>query len=324
MSSERVVSVIRVGPIERHPNADKLSITRVHGGYPVILRTGEFQEGDLAVYVPVDSVVPAGDPRWAFLKEDRRIRARKLRGVFSMGLLTHAEPSFQPGQDVGALLGITHYEPVLENTEEDEPDPGLFPTYTDIEPLRRWGELLDPDEPVVITEKVHGTNARYVFSDGRLWCGSRTRWKRAPGPGRSLLGSPWWAAAEQLSLAQRLARRPSLVVYGEVYGRVQELRYGLKDGVQFAAFDAFDLSDGRFLDHGRFLEVMSELELPTVPILYKGPWKDAPEGLAEGPTLIGGGAHVREGFVVRPATERFDDRVGRVILKLHGEGYLTR
>jgi RNA ligase (TIGR02306 family) len=318
MSSERVVSVVRIGPIERHPNADRLSITRVHGGYPVILRTGEFSEGDLAVYVPVDSMVPEGDPRWAFLKGDRRIRAKKMRGVFSMGLLTAIEPGFQLGQDVGAQLGITHYEPTLDNPAEDEPDPGLFPTYTDIEPLRRWADILHPDEDVVMTEKVHGTNGRFVFSDGRLWCGSRTRWKR-----RSP-SSPWWSAAEHAGMEHKLARRPSVVVYGEVYGRVQELRYGQPDHVRFAAFDAFDLQTGRFLDYPDFVALMDELELPMVPVLYEGPWKEAPEGLAEGPTVIGGGVHVREGFVVRPQHERFDDRVGRVILKLHGEGYLTR
>jgi hypothetical protein len=34
--------------------------------------------------------------------------------------------------------------------------------------------------------------------------------------------------------------------------------------------------------------------------------------------------HVREGFVVRPVRERYDPAVGRVILKLHGEGFHTR
>ena len=51
--SEFHIETLRVGPLERHPNADNLSITRVRD-YPVILRTGELQEGDLAVYVPVD------------------------------------------------------------------------------------------------------------------------------------------------------------------------------------------------------------------------------------------------------------------------------
>lgn len=39
MSSEHDVSVIRVGPVEKHPNADALSVTRVDGR-PVICRLG--------------------------------------------------------------------------------------------------------------------------------------------------------------------------------------------------------------------------------------------------------------------------------------------
>ena len=315
MSSERQVSVVRIGPIERHPNADRLSITRIHGGYPVIIRSDEFREGDHAVYLPVDSVVP-DEPRWAFLKDQRRIRARRLRGVFSMGLLARAEPGWTEGQSVGGLLGITHHEPIVEHPEEDETGPPQIPTYTDVEPLRRWPDVLRPDEEVVVTEKIHGTNGRFAWLDGRLWCGSRTRFK-ATG------ASQWWRVARDLGLAERLAEHPGLVLYGEVYGRVQELRYGLGDGVRFAVFDALDLSTGRYLDHDRLVERVDALGLPRVPLLYRGPWRELPAGLAEGATTLGG-EHVREGFVVRPVMERFDDRVGRVILKLHGEGYLTR
>lgn len=318
MSSERAVRVVRIGPVARHPNADKLSVTRIHGGYPVILKTGDFSEGDLAIYVPVDSVVPGDDPRWAFLRGSNRIRAKKLRGVFSMGLLTPIEPGMIEGEEVGERLRIVHYEPVSDNPAEDEPRQIGLPTYTDIEPLRRWSEVLSPDEEVIITEKIHGTNARFVWAEDRLWCGSRTRWKREHPK------SPWWSVASTHDLAGLLAARPGLMLFGEVYGRVQDLRYGKDDGFALAVFDALDVGRGRFLDYSDFEAAAAEMALPAAPVLYRGPWKGAPEHLAEGLTLVGGGAHVREGFVVRPARERFDDRVGRVILKLHGEGYLTR
>lgn len=315
MSSERHVTVVRIERIEPHPNADRLSITRIHGGYPVVIRSDEFREGDLAVYVPVDAIVPP-EARWAFLKDQRRIRARRIRGTFSMGLLAVAEPGWTEGQRVGELLGITHHEPIVERPDEDERDPGSIPHYTDVEPLRRWEEILRPDEEVVVTEKIHGTNGRFGWVDGRLWCGSRTRFK-VPGV------SQWWRIADAYGLAAKLAADPGLVLYGEVYGRVQELRYGVDDAVRLIVFDALDLALGRYLDYDRFVERVDRLGLPQVPVLYRGPWRDLPPGLAEGPSVLGGG-HVREGFVVRPTVERFDDRVGRVILKLHGEGYLTR
>ena len=87
------VPVVRVGAVSRHPNADTLSLTEVRG-CPVVLRTGSFAEGDLAVYVPVDAVVDTTVPELAFLaaegKTSVRIRAKRLRGTFSMGLLVAA------------------------------------------------------------------------------------------------------------------------------------------------------------------------------------------------------------------------------------------
>ena len=41
-------------------------------------------------------------------------------------------------------------------------------------------------------------------------------------------------------------------------------------------------------------------------------------------TVLGSAAHIREGVVIRPRTERHDDRTGRVILKSVSGDYLTR
>jgi hypothetical protein len=78
------------------------------------------------------------------------------------------------------------------------------------------------------------------------------------------------------------------------------------------------------LDVDIMLGLCRDLGLNVAPILYRGPWdpnrvKEWSEGLS---TLYSG--HVREGFVVRPVKERFHDTVGRVILKLHGQGYLLK
>lgn len=89
--SEWLVEVVKLGAVRKHPNADSLSMTDVHDGYPVVFRTGEFKEGDVAVYVPVDSIVP-DDPAYAFLQGKRRIKARKIRGEYSQGLLLQVSP----------------------------------------------------------------------------------------------------------------------------------------------------------------------------------------------------------------------------------------
>lgn len=90
LKSEFDPRIVRIGAVERHPGADTLSITNVEGN-PVVMKTGSFTEGDLAVYIPVDALVPTNLPEFSFLakegKTHHRIRAAKLRGVFSMGLL---------------------------------------------------------------------------------------------------------------------------------------------------------------------------------------------------------------------------------------------
>lgn len=322
--SEFHIHTVRVGEINPHPNADSLSITRVHGGYPCIIRTGELHEGDLAVYIPVDALLHVSRPMFAFLAKQAnkdgwaRIKALRLRGIFSMGLLIPADPAWAEGEDVRERLGIEKYDPPDPGVEEEGmPDPGVLPVY-DIEGVRRWPEVLVEGEEVVLTEKVHGANGRAVWHEGRLHVGSRNLFKTPDG------NNLWARVARSWRLEEKLKGTP-FAVYFEAYGAVQDLRYGLGQGmVKGAVFDVLDVRSRRWLDVDEADRLLADWELPVVPRLYRGPWSMGLSHLAEGPTVIADGANVREGFVVRPVQERWDDRVGRVILKLHGEGYLLR
>lgn len=321
MSSESRVEVVRLGAIARHENADSLGVVQVHGGYPCIVRLGEWQEGDLAAYVPLDMVVP-DVPEYAWLGGHRRIQAKRLRGIFSMGLLVPAPAGAAEGDDVTEALGIVPWEAPppkaqLANTENEAPPKTLrFPVYTDIEGLRRYGDVLVPGEEVVVTEKLHGANGRYMHDGERLWVGSRTGIKARDA--RNL----WWGVAEQLNLERRLAACPFRAIYGEVYGQVQDLRYGLT-GAAFRAFDVLDVVACRYLDDADWRAQVDALGLYRVPELYRGPWDPSMAStLCEGQSTLA--EHVREGYVVRPLIERWHPKLGRVILKRHGEGFLTR
>lgn len=332
--------MVRVGPILKHPNADALEITNVDGR-PVIMRSGSFAPGDLAIYVPIDALVPvkaedgAPDPRFGFLanghktdSEGRaRIRAARLRGVFSMGLLVPISPGEQSqwveGDEVSAKLRIGTWEPgVLFGIAPDaEKDPGFLPCY-DLESARKWAPLVLVDgEEVVLTEKVHGANGRFAFHRGRLWVASRNRFLREPAPGAAL--DAWWTVARALELADRLATVPGVAIYGEVYGNVQDLTYGRK-GANLVLFDALRIDSREWLNVDELADLSLALGLPIVPTLYRGPWSADLADLAEGSSPLAGGTNVREGWVCRPVRERTDERLGRVILKRHGEGFLTR
>lgn len=318
MSSVHDVRVVRVGPIIKHPNADALSITEVDG-CPVIFRLGEFEEGNLAVYIPIDSVVPSTE-RWAFLKGDWRIRAKRLRGMFSMGMLAASDATWSEGLDVRELLGITVYEQAADanfNRSEHEIGPGCIPVYTDLESFRKYRGVFAAEEKVVVTEKIHGENGRMCWFKDRLWVGSRTNFKR-----RGLNG--WWNAVVAGDIEAKLEKRPGLVVYGEVYGQVRDLRYGVQSGSRFVAFDALDAGTREYLDYATFRDTMIELGIPMVPVLFDGCFADLTDAAAEGVSALANGACIREGFVVRPHHERYDPRLGRVIAKMVGRGYMTR
>jgi RNA ligase (TIGR02306 family) len=307
--------VIRIGKIEKHPNADRLGVTQVFGN-PVVVNLDEFSEGDLAVYVPVDSIVPENDLRWSFLKGNNRVRVAKIRGVLSVGLLTKADPNWVLGQDVTRELGIKKYEPPEHATMsgDDEPCPFYFPEYPSIKSLSRWPRFFRPGEPVVITEKVRGANARFVYQDGRLWIGSRKQVKRESPD------SAYWKVARKYNLEEKLKRFPGIVLYGEVYGWAQDLRYGHKQGqVSLVIFDAMRLDTRSFLDFQDLMELAAfELDLNMTPVLWRGPWREDLKRLAEGPTLLGGW-HMRDGIVIRSEKEHCDDHAGRVIFKLYNE-----
>lgn len=366
--SEFHVEIVKIGPVRKHPGADTLSITNIHGdsrgqgGYPVIFRTGDFMEDDHAVYVPVDCVVPDTE-QWHFLAPQpkyrtgddpdgvaelvdpgipvgsvpdsyRRIKARRLRGIFSMGLLTKAPCGVPVGTNVAEMMGITRWEPkdpsdggagarMPSGDNMAGPANWVFPKYTDIEPLRKYWSILSPDEEVVCTEKVHGMNGRWCHDSERLWVGSHERVKRPGGD------DAWNRIAERYELRELLKALPMHVIYGEVYGRgsQNDMTYA-QENLTLAVFDIASLDpDGRgltYLDYDVMVATAERLGLPTVPVLYRGPWVNMPSDLQEGTTVLGRGTHVREGFVVRPVKERYHVRIGRVVLKMVGEDYHLR
>jgi hypothetical protein len=352
--SEFHVVCVRIGSIEKHPNADSLSITNIHGGYPVIFRTGDFTEGQLACYIPVDAEVPLCNPEFRFLdagkgRDKERVRAKRLRGVFSMGLLVPAPSFATEGDDLQEWFGVTKWEP--ESEREPAPDnrkarrswhrtwfgsvvykirqllglapptPPKVPVY-DIEGLRKYKDLLQEGEEVVIREKVHGCSSRYIHTGKHFFIGSRTVMTRN-GP------NVWKTVADRYHLEAKLKQHPGVVLFGEVYGSVQDLKYGVPadEEVRFIAFDAlWPNNDGtrRWLSNDDLERFCASLSIPMAPVLYRGPWSKDLVKLSEGKTTMPGADHVREGFVVRPAIERHDPRFGRVQLKLAGESYLTR
>jgi len=316
LSTHRVEVVPVV--LEPHPNADTLSVVKVYG-YVVVVRSVDWEGRTIGAYIPPDSVVPA-TPDFAFLGEARRIRTRRFRGVMSQGMLHPAPEGAQVGDDVAEALGIVHYEPALQVGTDTEAEAAPVPTTKyDIDSGYRYAAQFVPGEEIVATEKIHGANATYLFHNGRMWAKSHSNWKK-PDP-RNL----WWQCAAQNPWIDEWCRAyPDMLLCGEVFGQVQDLKYGAGKGQYF--FRAFDIGrlDGTFLDRRAFEADMPQSER-VCPVVYRGPFDlDKMRALADGPSLIPGANHIREGIVVAPVVERYDMRAGRCKFKFVSPAYLER
>ena len=93
------------------------------------------------------------------------------------------------GDNVIEEMGITRWQPPEVNSmrtgfnmaHSSVPSHILKVGKFDLENINNYGHLLDlGNEKVVVTEKIHGANARYCFADGQFFAGSRSHWLRRP------------------------------------------------------------------------------------------------------------------------------------------------
>jgi len=187
--SEHTCDVVEV-KLMPHPNADALSLVRV-GDFQCVVRTDDWNDGDLAVYIEPDSIVPE-TKEFEFLGKHRRVKARKLRGEWSVGLLIPAPTGAKIGDDYMEQLGIVHYEPQIHSHfstggENVGSPPGFFPIY-DVMNFRKYSMIFNDGEEIVATEKTHGTSSRYACINDTLYVGSRRNWKKED------QNNLWWKA----------------------------------------------------------------------------------------------------------------------------------
>ena len=241
--------VVRILSVANHPAADALDVATVKD-FPVIVKRGEYKVGDLACYIPIDTIVPDTENYYflcptAYEKyEDggeikqrsvgpkytlgsvpekyRIIKAKKIRGVYSQGLLIPCPDGLKEDDAVEELLGLKKWEEVEEENipgrhmalSEPPPSGWSIPHY-DVNSIRRYLECLKEGEEIVLTEKLHGSNAAFVYDGSRLWVKSRNLYKRMDPK------DMWWDIAIRYDLENRLRSAPNIVFFGEVYGQVR-------------------------------------------------------------------------------------------------------
>ena len=212
---------------------------------------------------------------------------------------------------------------------------------TDSENVKKVGASLKDGETVYATEKIHGTQASfgieivdnsdspdfekgysvYVSSKGVLGRGAVIEEAAA---------NDYWRCFHAEDLEPKLLRMlkasegTSLQIIGEAYGSVQDLTYGNPAGpLKFRAFDI--RVNGEFVCPYEFFQLCRFGNVPTVPLLYTGPYSVAMVGaFTDGMECVTGlSLHMREGIVIKPMEDRHE-RWGRCSVKSVSSIYLMR
>lgn len=325
--SSLIVEIVKIKEIIEHPNADLLEIAKVKG-WECCVQKDSLKVGDWVIYAPIDSMIPLELSEKLNITKylsKGRVRTAKLRGVYSQGLIMSVDELpggyyYNLGEDVKGVLGITKYIPppppahLAGQQRQSHPD---FHSYTDIENIKNFPDVLQEGEDVCITEKIHGTN----FRSGILQMAEGEFEFHVGTHNTNLVENPdnaYWKCALMYKLKDIL--EPNMILYGEVYGYgVQKLAYDLKT----VDITFFDLSvNGRYINTDDFKAFCKKNKLPQVPILYEGPWKESLMTLANGSSTIA--KHIREGIVIKPKVERYNSEIGRVVLKHLSEKYLLK
>lgn len=338
------VEVCTIDSVMKHPNADRLSLYLVKG-WQVVGSKDQYKVGDKVVYIPVDSVLPPALEAKLFPEDSKiklhnsRIRAIKIRQFVSQGMLVDLEQMVNlclfkkyptVGDDLTAETGIKKYEPPTPKFQQGQSSPASkkkqnkhFQVYTKFPRIQNYPTMFEPEDVVVITEKIHGTNFRagwVPFEATSLWKKFLELVKLAP-KWQFVYGSHYVQLSDKLlykgyyeqnvyakmvskyKLKERLQKGD--VIYGEIYGAgIQKgYTYGLKDDIDLVVFDI--QRNGEYLGYEEFEEnAFYGYSLPLAPRIFEGKYKDCDVStLCQGPSILAPDQKIREGCVVKPIEE---------------------
>ena len=284
----KLATVRFIHAIDPIPGADAIEVATL-GGWKVVVKKGDFEPGDLAVYLEIDSWVPTQlAPFLSKGKEPRvydgiageRLRTVRLRGQLSQGLLLPLSivPPFDmstwngtyEGTDVSEMLGIQKYEPPIDARLAGlvkGPFPGVIPK-TDQERAQNLTEeiaaAVEAGLKFEVTEKLEGSSMTCYMIDGEFGVCSRNL-DLKPDANNTL-----WAVAQSDSIEAKMRavdEHWSWAIQGELIGPgIQSNIYRLSKH-EFRVFDVYDIQTGKYLPPKARRDLIERMDLKHVPVL---------------------------------------------------------
>ncbi len=301
MTIRKLASIAEITYIKPIEGADAIECAIVNGGWPVVVKKGEYNVGDVAIYLEIDSWVPhelapflskGQEPREYNGVKGERLRTVKLRGQISQGLLLPVTAGFiitklgagpgakftdYIGRDVTEVLGIQKWDPPIPAQLQGTMK-GNFPHFipkTDQERcqnLRKDIFEIHKDEIYEVTTKLDGSSMTVYVKNGEIGVCSRNI---------DLIeteGNSFWKAARDQNIVEALAhicedKGEEYAIQGELIGEgIQGNPEKLK-GQRFYLFDIYSITEGRYFsinERYSILDSMNNLygaDIEHVPIV---------------------------------------------------------
>jgi RNA ligase (TIGR02306 family) len=276
----KLASVVKITNISPITGADNIVVAKVKG-WSVVVKKGEFNVGDLAVYYEIDSFLPIR-PQFEFLRkssfkrmgstEGFRLKTIKLRNTLSQGLLTPIPEGIsnpKEGDDLTEVLGIVKYEPPIPAQLAGQIKgnfPSFIPKTEEIRIQNFESEVgFNPmGERVYVTEKLDGTSFTCYFNNGVFGVCGRN-WELTETDDNSL-----WRMAKILELKEKMTKHgKNIALQGELIGNgINGNLYRLTDHKLFF-FTGYDIDKGRRMFFDELEWVLFSLQLQMVPVIEK-------------------------------------------------------
>jgi hypothetical protein len=313
MSERKLATIQRIVKLELIPNADQIEKAIILG-WELITKKGEFQVGDLCVYVEIDSQLPER-VEFEFLRNRKfRIKTIKLKNQISQGIAfplsilpNYLEIDYKEGEDVTELLGITKYDPQLqeENSQNIQHQPKnkfekflmkfswyrklflkqktrnwpKFISKTDEDRIQLFPHICENEQDTIfqISEKLDGSSATFAlrrnpkrwqyWNKFEFYVCSRNIHKKREDD------SSYWQVAKKYDIENKLLKaynklnRMQLVIQGEILGPKIQSNKYKIYEYQFFVYNIKDLKDNKIFTNKEIYTLCDYLELKTVPFL---------------------------------------------------------
>jgi len=289
----KVAEITGLFPIK---DADRIECAEIDGGWPVVVKKGEFKLWDKCVYFEVDAFLPV-HPRYEFLRassfrafegmEGFRLKTIRLKGQISQGLALplSAFPELSDVKvedDLTEILNVKKYEkPTNSKGILSGDSAGSFPSFifkTDADRVQNGFRILSKAKDVIVetSVKLDGSSFTCYLKDGEFAVCSRNL-KKKDGD------NAFWNIARRYNLPERLTKMGrNVALQGEFCGPGIQKNKDAFPTLRLKMFNVFDIDKQEYFpihtfanSWTSFIDDLNNIcegeKIETVDILSVGP-----------------------------------------------------